>query len=266
MPADQTAARPARVPSERRLRRIVIGAALTGFLAAGALAALAVNLGHEQPIDDTSAVTIVKGRPHAPEDSPTRRSAASQAAATSQVGSTPARSAGTDVSQIENSGSLLIIPALNVRAPLVPTGAVGAPGTASLTIPADIHSVGWWDGMVQDGDRADHEDAPAPGEPGVAVIAGHVDSAAAGPGALYDLKDLKPGDTIQVSDSSNHLTTWIVDAAPDLTAKTELPATLWATTGAPRLVLITCGGTFDTNTGHYRDNVIVWTHQLPSPH
>jgi Sortase domain len=263
MPADQTAAR--RLPGDRRFRRIVIATALTAFLAAGAMAALAVDLGREQPIDDTSPVTLVKGRPHAPEGSPTRRSAPPQAEATSQVGSTPARSAATDVSRIESSGSFLVIPALNVRAPLVPTGAVGAPGTASLTIPADIHSVGWWDGMVQDGDRAVHEDAPAPGQPGVAVIAGHVDSAAAGPGALYDLKDLEPGDTIQISDSNNHMTTWIVDTTPDLTAKTELPAALWVTTGAPRLALVTCGGTFDTSSGHYRDNVIVWTHELPTP-
>ena len=62
----------------------------------------------------------------------------------------------------------------------MPTGAVGAPETASLTIPTDIDIVGWWDGDVQDRDQTVREDAPAPGQPGVAVIAGHVDSAAAG--------------------------------------------------------------------------------------
>jgi hypothetical protein len=165
------------------------------------------------------------------------------------------------VSHIETSGSLLIIPALNVRAPVTPTGAVGSPETASLTIPADVHTVGWWDGTVQDGDRIIHEDAPAPGQPGVALIAGHVDSQAAGPGALHDLAKLKVGDTIEISNSAGHVNTWTVDAPPQRHLKTALPAALWVTTGAPKLALVTCGGPFDAATGHYRDNVIVWAGQ-----
>jgi len=41
-------------------------------------------------------------------------------------------------------------------------------------------------------------------------------------------------------------------------AKNALPGSLFATTGPPRLALVTCGGSFDPATGHYRDNVIVW--------
>lgn len=154
-----------------------------------------------------------------------------------------------------------MIPALNIRAPLIPTGAVGAPETASLTIPADIHTVGWWDGTVHDGDRTVQEDAPAPGQPGVALIAGHVDSAAAGPGALHDLGNLNTGDLIQISDSAGHFSTWTVDAAPQTNLKTQLPAALWVTTGVPKLAVVTCGGPFDPATGHYEDNVIVWATQ-----
>jgi hypothetical protein len=168
----------------------------------------------------------------------------------------------TGVSQIQASGALLIIPALGVRAPLIPTGAVGAPETAALTIPPDIHTVGWWDGTVQDGARTVQEDAPAPGQPGVALIAGHVDSAAAGPGALHDIGTLQIGDLMQVDDSAGHVSTWRVDAAPQTNLKTELPPTLWVTTGAPRLALVTCGGPFDSATGHYLDNVIVWASQI----
>jgi Sortase domain len=138
---------------------------------------------------------------------------------------------------------------------------VGALETASLTIPADIHTVGWWDGTVHDGDSTVQEDAPAPGQPGVALIAGHVDSAAAGPGALHGLGDLKAGDTIKVSDSAGDLSTWRVDAAPQTNLKSQLPAALWVTTGAPKLAVVTCGGPFDPATGHYEDNVIVWADQ-----
>lgn len=167
-----------------------------------------------------------------------------------------------DVSQIGASGSLLIIPALDVRASLVATGAVGSRSTASLTVPAEIHTVGRWDGTVQDGQRTVQEDAPSPGQAGDAVIAGHVDSAAAGPGALYDLRQLVVGDSIRIIDSHGHPSTWVVDAKPATALKTELPATLWVTTGPAKLALVTCGGPFDPSTGHYLENVIVWASQI----
>jgi hypothetical protein len=182
-----------------------------------------------------------------------------------QPGSTPAGRDRSDVSEIEASGSVLVIPALHVRAPLVPTGAVGAPEAASLVIPADIHEVGWWDGTVRDSSHIVHEDAPAPGQPGVALIAGHVDSAAAGPGALYRLGDLIVGDRIEIYGSASQLSLWVVDTRPQTTPKAQLPPALWATTGAPSLALVTCGGPFDAATGHYIDNVIVWARQLAAP-
>ena len=145
---------------------------------------------------------------------------------------------------------------------MIPTGAVGAPETAALTIPPDIHTVGWWDGTVSDGDRSVQENAPAPGQPGVALIAGHVDSAAAGPGALHDLGTLQVGDVIRIDDSTGGVSTWSVAAPPETNLKTQLPPALWVTTGAPRLALVTCGGPFDSATGHYLDNVIVWASQV----
>jgi hypothetical protein len=162
------------------------------------------------------------------------------------------------ISDIGPAGSFLVIPTLGVKAPLVPTGAVGAAETASLTIPADIHTVGWWDGTVSDGDGVIQEDAPRPGQPGVALIAGHIDSAVAGPGALYDLGELRPGDDVEIIDSRGRSSDWVVSAPPQSRLKTELPSSLWVTTGAPKLALVTCGGPFDTLTGHYLDNVIVW--------
>jgi uncharacterized repeat protein (TIGR01451 family) len=156
----------------------------------------------------------------------------------------------------------LAIPALDLRAPLIPTGATGAPGAASLTIPDNIQEVGWWDGTVTDGIGTVQEPAPAPGQPGVAIVAGHVDSAAAGPGAFYDLKHLTVGDTIRVV-LAGHASTWKVITAPQTESKTELPPRLFVTTGLPRLALVTCGGPFDWATGHYLDNIIVWAAPAP---
>lgn len=222
----------------------MVGLVTTGFLVLGAVTASSIHSA-QQPSTTTSPPLALgaAGRP-----------AIADGSATPQTG---------DVSQIAASGSLLVIPALGVRAPVVPTGAVGAPETALLTIPANIHTVGWWDGTVSDGNNIVRENAPAPGQPGVAVIAGHIDSQSA-PGALYDLGALKVGATIEVSDSTGRLSTWTVDAPPQTVRKTQLPAQLWATTGPPQLAVVTCGGPFDTATGHYADNVIVWARQTKS--
>jgi hypothetical protein len=166
--------------------------------------------------------------------------------------------AGPGVSTIGSTGSFLIISSLGVDAPLVPTGATGPTETASLNIPDDIHTVAWWDGTVDDGGRTVYEDAPQPGQPGVALIAGHIDAATAGPGALYDLKDVVVGATVEIVDSDGHVSRWTVSAPPETRLKTELPPALWVTTGTPKLALVTCGGPFDARTGHYLDNVIVW--------
>jgi hypothetical protein len=41
-------------------------------------------------------------------------------------------------------------------------------------------------------------------------------------------------------------------------AKSSAPLDrLFARDGPPRLTLVTCGGSFDRGTGHYRDNVVV---------
>lgn len=147
----------------------------------------------------------------------------------------------------------------------MPTGAVGPVSDASLTVPDNIHEVGWWDGAVTDGSTIVPERAPQPGQPGVAIIAGHVDSAVAGPGALYRLKDLNVGDSIWV-DLQGHNSDWRVSSEPEITAKTQLPTSLFDTSGPPRLALVTCGGPFDSATGHYVDNVIVWAVPTPATH
>jgi hypothetical protein len=39
--------------------------------------------------------------------------------------------------------------------------------------------------------------------------------------------------------------------------KKDLPLDVYSQTGPPRLVVVTCGGPFDTATRHYDDNVIL---------
>jgi hypothetical protein len=242
-------------------RTFVIGTVLAlGAAAALVVAVVAGNSGHSPGANDhlgptsaatgSSAPTSTVGGTSVPGVSATPSSSSSS--------SVPVTGGVTSVSDIGATGSSLIIPKIGVDAELYPTGAVGAPETAALTIPEDIHTVAWWDGTVQDGGKTVQEDAPKPGQPGVALIAGHIDAAGEGPGALYNLKDLVVGDEIEIVDSNRQTSTWAVSAPPDTTLKTELPSSLWVTTGPPKLALVTCGGPFDSATGHYVDNVIVW--------
>jgi sortase (surface protein transpeptidase) len=138
--------------------------------------------------------------------------------------------------------------------PIVATGVVGG----STTIPADIHTIGWYDGIdttTSSPDSSAADTPPVPGQPGVALLAGHVDWAGEGPGALYYLGQLQVGDPIGANGTT---TQWQVTQAPITIAKGDLPADLFVNTGPAKLTLVTCGAPFDAATGHYLGNVIVW--------
>lgn len=166
----------------------------------------------------------------------------------------PAQHRQEGVSEIRETGATLVIPALGVDAPVIATGAVNA----SMTIPADIHTVGWYDGtdVINGKETAVH--TPWPGQPGVSLLAGHVDWAGEGPGALFYIGQLRVGDPIKVIGSNGVATYWRVSQPPITISKAALPASLFANSGPPKLALVTCGGPFDSATGHYLDNVIVW--------
>lgn len=117
--------------------------------------------------------------------------------------------------------------------------------TGELAVPKDISRTGWWrDGGAPSGDE------------GATLIAGHVDSAKRGAGAFYRLKETKRGDRISVTTVDGKQQVYRVTMIKTV-AKNRLPQALFTRTGDPKLYLVTCGGPFNTATGHYRDNVVV---------
>jgi len=135
------------------------------------------------------------------------------------------------------------IPALGVDAPVLPEAPVGG----ELSIPPDVHDVGW------------DEQTAVPGQPGVALLAGHVNWVGQGLGALGGIGQLVPGDLVRL-DWGGRVTTWVVSARPQLSPNTEVHPQLFLLSGPPRLALVTCGGPFTETPagGSYADNVIVW--------
>ncbi|QJY44881.1 class F sortase [Pseudonocardia broussonetiae] len=138
------------------------------------------------------------------------------------------------------------IPGRAVRAPVVP---VGTAPTGAMELPADPRTVGWW------------SPGPLVGGRGSAVLAGHVDTAEAGLGALAVLREVEPGEEVVVRGADGRELRYAVTARREY-PKADLPADLFTGDGPPGLVLITCGGDFDRATGHYEDNVVV--HAVPA--
>ena len=116
--------------------------------------------------------------------------------------------------------------------------------TGVLTPPAKFPEAGWY------------ADGTAPGDPGPAVIAGHVDSQR-GPAVFYRLRELTPGDRIDVVRGGRTVRFTVVSSA--WYPKKAFPtATVYAPTPDRQLRLITCGGVFDRRLRSYRDNLVVY--------
>jgi hypothetical protein len=134
------------------------------------------------------------------------------------------------------------IPSIDVDAAMIP---LGLNPDRTLEVPEDFSRAGWWTGGAR------------PGQPGPAIIAGHVDSHT-GPAAFFRLRELRPGDTIVVDrrDGTNARFTVL---GSEQYPKNQFPtARVYGSTPGPTLRLITCSGTFDHSTGHYLDNTVVY--------
>lgn len=134
------------------------------------------------------------------------------------------------------------MPRLHVDARVVPV--VSEAG--EIDVPADVDHLGWWIGGAAPGAAV-----------GSTVIVGHVDSAAAGAGALFHLDQLHRHDRIDVTVTGGNRIAYQVDSLLDVQKTAGLRASLFRSTGSPQLVLITCGGPFDERTKSYADNIVV---------
>lgn len=136
----------------------------------------------------------------------------------------------------------LEIPSIGVRAHAV---ALGTTASNKLEVPRNWSEVGWWKG------------GSLPGRRGVAVVAGHVDSKS-GPAVFHRLSELAVGSEVRFVHESGVVARFRV-VGKDRYPKDRFPTEkVYAETRAPTMRLITCGGTFDGSTGHYRDNVVVY--------
>lgn len=123
---------------------------------------------------------------------------------------------------------------------------VGVDASGALSLPADPATAGWY------------RLGPAPASPaGTTVIAAHVDAVGYGVGPFARLAHLTSGAAVTVTDTAGTTTRYTV-ASVALAPKAGIPwASVFDPTGPRRLVLVTCGGAFDSATRHYVDNLVV---------
>jgi hypothetical protein len=122
---------------------------------------------------------------------------------------------------------------------------LGQAPDGTVEVPGDWDVAGWY------------APGPRPGDPGSAVMLGHVDSKS-GPAVFFRLRQLRRGDRIEVTRDDRSRVRFVV-ARIDQYDKRRFPTDdVYYPTLTPTLRLVTCGGTFDRSSGHYRANIIVF--------
>ena len=159
------------------------------------------------------------------------------------------------------------------RGPVLPPSKPVSISIASIRVHSVINPIGLAaDGSVDVPQPGAHYDeaawfagSPTPGQLGPAVIEGHVDSATAGPSVFYKLGAVHVGDTVDVARADGTTARFTVTAVRSF-PKDKFPTSLvYGDTNMAALRIVTCGGAFDSKSGHYRDNVIVFA-KLVSSH
>ena len=106
--------------------------------------------------------------------------------------------------------------------------------------------------------------SPTPGQLGPSVIEGHVDSLSGGPSVFFRLGALKPGDPVYITLADRQVAVFKITGVR-LYPKDQFPtSTIYGNTDYAALRLITCGGSFDEQSGHYRSNVVAFASLMSS--
>lgn len=154
----------------------------------------------------------------------------------------PAGAGGVEVIPEGIEPTAVSIPAIDVEGTLIDLG-IAADG--KMEVPVDFDEIGWFTGGGKPGGR------------GPTVIAAHVDGLA-GPAAFFRLDELAQGDVVSVTDAEGGVTSYEVTEVVTV-EKAEFPtARVFGAVPGDELRLITCGGYFDRDIGHYDKNVVVF--------
>jgi len=135
------------------------------------------------------------------------------------------------------------IPAIKVDAPVEQ---VGVAPDGAMDVPRKYEDVGWFSPGYR------------PGEPGNAVVGGHLDSTT-GPAVFWNLQKLNLGDTVvvQLEDGSERR---FAVVAKEVYQFDQAPLQqIFGPSAKSRVNLVTCDGAFDRATKNYSKRLVVYT-------
>ena len=161
---------------------------------------------------------------------------------------------------VPSAGAKLQVPVDPPKAAAVPSAPVRVQ-VPSLHITSSLESLGLLpDGTMKPpskwGEAGWYSAGTYPGAVGPAIIAGHIDSKN-GPGIFLDLGQIKVGARVVVTTKTKQTFRFTVTDIKQY-PKDKFPvAVVYGPTPVATLRLITCTGTFNRATHHYRDNLVV---------
>ncbi len=194
------------------------------------------------PSGDVTVPETASSSTAAADASPAEPSAAAVAPSAVPTPEVPPPASGVNVLPEGVAPTAVSISAIDVSESLIDLGI--APD-GKMEVPVDFDEIGWFTGGGKPGGR------------GPTVIAAHVDGLA-GPAAFFRLDELTQGDVVEVSDVEGGVTSYQVTEIVTV-EKNDFPtARVFGAVPGDELRLITCGGYFDRDIGHYDKNVVVF--------
>ncbi len=156
------------------------------------------------------------------------------------------------------------VPAVaSVRGPIVP---------ARLTLPTlgvtasvealQLDALGAMQTPKKWGEVAWYSLGSKPGEPGSAVMAGHVNNALTHGGVFENLAKLTVGDEVRVEDARGNTLRYTATKIEDYATADAPLGDIFAVSGPSQLVLITCAGDWDPRAHSYDKRLVVFASPL----
>ena len=140
----------------------------------------------------------------------------------------------------------LTIPLIGVKTNLITLGLAKGGG---MQVPTSTTVAGWYTG------------SPRPGSIGSSIIVGHIDSVSR-PGVFFRLSELRSGDDVFVKRADGTTAEFRVTSIQTY-LKDQFPTEkVYGPTPDAEPRLITCGGAFDSATGHYLSNIVVYATEV----
>lgn len=140
----------------------------------------------------------------------------------------------------------IFIPSVGIRSDVKPIG-LAKDGTLAVPAPGpDLDKAAWF------------KNSPTPGQPGPAIIEGHVDTTS-GPSVFFELGKVRPGDKIRVTRADGIVAVFTVNAVRDYKKKQFPTSTVYGAKDLSRstLRLITCSD-FDPTLRTHVGNAVVF--------